>query len=146
MSAREGLLYAFFCGALPSPEVSTIGTLPPARTAPPLPHPVEEVAFRPPRRQKNGPKRDFFESQGQAAENCAHADALAVANETQRGRPPPDVKRSVPPYRYDASLSRQRLSVGSTAPSSDALSSTVQPMASAMRGAQSSIMSSIVVS
>ena len=40
----------------------------------------------------------------------------------------------------------QRSSVGSTAPRSDAASSTVQSIASAMRGAQSSIMSSIVVS
>lgn len=40
----------------------------------------------------------------------------------------------------------QRSSVGSTAPRRDAASSTVQPIASAMRGAQSSIMSSIVVS
>ena len=40
----------------------------------------------------------------------------------------------------------QRRSVGSTAPRSEAASSTVQPIASAMRGAQSSIISSIVVS
>lgn len=39
-----------------------------------------------------------------------------------------------------------RSSVGSTAPRREALSSTVQPMASAMRGAHSSIMSSMVVS
>lgn len=40
----------------------------------------------------------------------------------------------------------QRLRVGSTAPRSEADSSTLQPMASAMRGAHSSIISSIVVS
>lgn len=40
----------------------------------------------------------------------------------------------------------QRRSVGSTAPRSEAASSTVHPIASAMRGAQSSIISSIVVS
>ena len=45
---------------------------------------------------------------------------------------------------YSACLQRSR--VGRTAPSREADSSTVQPIASAMRGAQSSIISSMVIS
>lgn len=47
---------------------------------------------------------------------------------------------------HAASVVRQRLSVGSTAPMSEAHSSIDQPIAAAMRGAQSSIMSSIDIS
>lgn len=75
------------------------------------------------------------------------SESTALISDLSVPEPRSSANRPTAPHpKTYAAGSRQRFKVGSTAPSSEALSSMLHPMYSAMRGAQSSIISSIVVS